>query len=242
MGPSCFAGCVQVVDFYHAMEHAGAVLQVLLGTKEHTDYKRRLRRWAKRLLKDGVEKLIAQSREEAESLGRSAAVEKELGYFVGNVARMQYGSFRAQGYFIGSGVVEAGCKTAIGSRCNERFHRSGLSQEGFARRYGLKVSRLRYWLYHPRWRRASASGAPRWQEIRINGWPATPSWGAEISLPGGCTVRLQTELARELMIPLLAPCAELCSPGRRRRGFSWPWIRSIYVNRLTGSVRGCSNA
>lgn len=55
----------------------------------------------------------------------------------------------------------------------DRFHRSGLSQEGFARRYGLKVSRLRYWLYHPRWRRASASGAPRWQEIRVNGWPAS---------------------------------------------------------------------
>ena len=87
----------------------------------------------------------------------------------------------------------------------DRFRRSGLSQEGFARRYGLKVSRLRYWLYHPRWRRASTSGAPRWQEIRINGWPAMPSWGAEISLPGGCTVRLQTELARELVTPLLAP-------------------------------------
>ena len=87
----------------------------------------------------------------------------------------------------------------------DRLRRSGLSQEGFARRHGLKLSRLRYWLYHPRWRRASASGAPRWQEIRVNGWPATPSWGAEISLPGGCTVRLQTELARELVTPLLAP-------------------------------------
>jgi len=32
-----------------------------------------------------------------------------------------------------------------------------------------------------------------------------PSWGAEISLPGGCKVRLQTELARELVTPLLAP-------------------------------------
>ena len=30
---------------------------------------------------------------------------------------MQYGSFRAAGYFIGSGVVEAGCKTVIGGRC-----------------------------------------------------------------------------------------------------------------------------
>ena len=43
-------------------------------------------------------------------------------------------------------------------------------------------------------------------------------------------------------LPCWRPCAEPCSPGRRRRGFSWPWIRSIYVNRLTGSVRGCSNA
>jgi len=119
MGRSCFAGCVQVVDFYHAMEHAGVVLQVLLGSKEHPDYKRRLRRWAQRLLKDGVENLIAQSRKEAQSLGRLAAVDEALGYFVGNVARMQYGTFRAQGYFIGSGVVEAGCKTVIGSRCKQ---------------------------------------------------------------------------------------------------------------------------
>jgi hypothetical protein len=119
MGYSCFDGCVQIVDFYHALEHAGAVLEVLLGSKEHPDYKRRLSRWAKRLLQDGVEKLIVQSRREAEKLGRVAAVEEELGYFVRNVARMQYGTFRAQGYFIGSGVVEAGCKTVIGSRCKQ---------------------------------------------------------------------------------------------------------------------------
>ena len=119
MGHLCFAGCVQIVDFYHAMEHAGAVLQLLLGSKEHPDYKRRLRRWAKRLLKDRVEQLIAQSREEAKALGCRAAVEEALGYFVRNVARMQYGTFRACKYFIGSGVVEAGCKTIVGSRCKQ---------------------------------------------------------------------------------------------------------------------------
>ena len=32
---------------------------------------------------------------------------------------MQYGTFRAAGYFIGSGVVEAGCKTVIGGRCKQ---------------------------------------------------------------------------------------------------------------------------
>ena len=32
---------------------------------------------------------------------------------------MQYGTFRRQGFFIGSGVVEAGCKTVIGARCKQ---------------------------------------------------------------------------------------------------------------------------
>jgi len=32
---------------------------------------------------------------------------------------MQYGTFRRQGFFIGSGVIEAGCKTIIGSRCKQ---------------------------------------------------------------------------------------------------------------------------
>ena len=36
-----------------------------------------------------------------------------------NVDRMQYGTFRAASYFIGSGVVEAGCKSIIGGRCKQ---------------------------------------------------------------------------------------------------------------------------
>ena len=46
-------------------------------------------------------------------------MEEALGYFVKNVSRMRYGTFRAAGYFIGSGVVEAGCKTVIGGRCKQ---------------------------------------------------------------------------------------------------------------------------
>ena len=119
MGRLCFAMAIQIVDFYHAMEHAGHVLVALLGSKEHPDYKARLGQWAKGLLKDQVEKLIAQTRDECASTSRAVAVEKELGYFVNNVARMQYGTFRRQGFFIGSGVVEAGCKTVIGARCKQ---------------------------------------------------------------------------------------------------------------------------
>lgn len=118
MGKSCFKGSVQIVDFYHAMEHAGIVLTALLG-KDHPDYKKRLRHWAKRLLSDKVLSLIKQTRKESRAQPQATAVEESLGYFVRNVHRMQYGTFRAAGYFIGSGVVEAGCKTVIGSRCKQ---------------------------------------------------------------------------------------------------------------------------
>jgi hypothetical protein len=118
MGKDCFKGCVQVVDFYHAVEHAGLVLAALIG-KDHPDYQARQRRWAKQLLKDKVEVLIQQTRQECAGKPQAEPVEEALGYFVRNVDRMQYGTFRAKGYFIGSGVVEAGCKTVIGSRCKQ---------------------------------------------------------------------------------------------------------------------------
>ena len=119
MGRLCFARATQIVDFYHALEHAGKVLVALLGSKEHADYKTRLGRWARRLLNDKVEQLIAQTRKECAGKSQAEAVEKELGYFISNVARMQYGTFRRKGFFIGSGVIEAGCKTVIGARCKQ---------------------------------------------------------------------------------------------------------------------------
>jgi len=119
MGRLCFPTAVQIVDFYHAMEHARKVLQALLGSKEHPDFKKRLGRWARQLLRDKVEQLIAATRKECAGTARAEAVEKELGYFARNVERMQYGTFRSRGFFIGSGVIEAGCKTIIGARCKQ---------------------------------------------------------------------------------------------------------------------------
>ena len=42
---------------------------------------------------------------------------KCVGYVDGNRARMRYAEFRAAGLCTSTGVVEAGCKTAIGTRC-----------------------------------------------------------------------------------------------------------------------------
>ena len=66
-----------------------------------------------------MEKLIAETRRQCAGTSQAAAVEKALGYFGNNVERMQYGTFRRKGFFIGSGVVEAGCKTVIGTRCKQ---------------------------------------------------------------------------------------------------------------------------
>ena len=47
---------------------------------------------------------------------------KELGYFEGNAAHMRYAEFRAKKCFVGSGVIEAGCRTVVG----ERLKQSGM--------------------------------------------------------------------------------------------------------------------
>lgn len=113
-----FPGGRQIVDFYHAVQHLKTLAEALLG-KDHPQIKTRCSRWTKLLLKDRVQKIIDAA--QTQSLGRpnQQAVAKALHYFQHNVERMQYGTFRKRGYFIGSGVVEAGCKTVIGARCKQ---------------------------------------------------------------------------------------------------------------------------
>jgi len=48
--------------------------------------------------------------------------DKAIDYFQTNRQRMRYADFRRQGLFVGSGVIEAGCKTIIG----QRLKRSGM--------------------------------------------------------------------------------------------------------------------
>ena len=78
----------------------------------------------KRLLDQGrIEKLVEALRSIKSS--HPEVVEKlrtEAHYFERNAQRMRYPTFRRQHLFVGSGVIEAGCKTVIASR----FKRSGM--------------------------------------------------------------------------------------------------------------------
>ena len=67
-------------------------------------------------------------------------VRNEADYFQRNAERMRYPAFRAQALFVGSGVVEAGCKTVIASR----LKRSGMfwTVRGANAIIALRCSRL----------------------------------------------------------------------------------------------------
>ncbi len=96
-----FRGAIQIVDLYHwataCIDHLDAGnIEALAQTSRN--------------LRPDNEKL-------------SQDVDNDADYFERNAERMRYPKFRTQGLFVGSGVVEAGCKTIIGKRmrCSGTF-------------------------------------------------------------------------------------------------------------------------
>jgi len=115
-----FPQATHIVDLYHARERlnefiknltqhpcAGAFHDQCLG-----------------LLDEGrIEQLAQRLEQELPRKGkRRGAGLKKIKYFVKRAEQMRYAEFRRQGFFVGSGVIEAGCKTLIG----KRFKNSGM--------------------------------------------------------------------------------------------------------------------
>jgi len=111
-----FPTAVCILDYYHACEHLTLLTQALYGEGSALA-KKRYRQWRKALLKDKLPQIIAQAKADlpARAPIRKLA-KKQIAYFERNQSRMLYQTFRQAGYFIGSGVVEAGCKTVVGQR------------------------------------------------------------------------------------------------------------------------------
>jgi hypothetical protein len=117
-----FPTAIQIVDLYHARQH----LWELSGKLFAEDPQKR-KRWADRLQKQldagKIESLVKSLRNLAGSTPElKSLLHTEAEYFHRNADRMRYPRFRAEHLFIGSGVIEAGCKTVIGSR----LKRSGM--------------------------------------------------------------------------------------------------------------------
>lgn len=108
-----FPGAVQIVDLFHAKGHLWDVAKNIYGRGSELG-----EQWAKQRrdeLDDGnIDAVLAALRVHA---GANDEARKCVGYVTENRQRMRYPEFRAQGLCVSSGVVEAGCKVAIGTRC-----------------------------------------------------------------------------------------------------------------------------
>ena len=115
-----FPGAVQIVDIFHARQHLWDVARKLYPGQE-AEQKRWMAIHQDELLDKGkIEELVDVLRA-IDSLNPELLekIRTEADYFDNNKERMRYPKFRLQNLFIGSGVIEAGCKTIIGSRCKQ---------------------------------------------------------------------------------------------------------------------------
>ena len=115
-----FPGAVQIVDLYHARQHLWDLARGLYPN-EPGKQQAWINVHQKKLLDKGkIEKLVAALRSiQSTSHELLEKIRVEAGYFERNAERMRYPKFRRQHLFIGSGVIEAGCKTVIGSRLKQ---------------------------------------------------------------------------------------------------------------------------
>ncbi|HXP15485.1 MAG TPA: ISKra4 family transposase [Terriglobales bacterium] len=115
-----FPGAIQIVDLYHARQHLWAVARQLFP-QEEVQQKAWMKVHQKRLLDKGkIEKLVGVLRSlDTRHPQMAEKIHTEADYFERNAERMRYPKFRRQHLFVGSGVIEAACKTVIGSRLKQ---------------------------------------------------------------------------------------------------------------------------
>lgn len=119
IGKDYFPGATQIVDLYHAREHYWNVAKLFFGRD-----KKARQRWTRQRKNEldagavekvirGIKRLKSRTEEQRE------VCRQEIGYFQNNKDRMHYDAYRRDGLFVGSGVIEAGCKSIIGQRLKQ---------------------------------------------------------------------------------------------------------------------------
>lgn len=107
-----FPRATQIVDLFHAKEHLSEVARAIYGASSDL-----VTAWTRQRYDEldagELDSLLTVLRTHQTSCEEAR---KAVLYFERNRHRMRYAHFRAQGLCISSGVVEAGCKVAVGHR------------------------------------------------------------------------------------------------------------------------------
>lgn len=114
-----FPGAVHIIDFYHVKERVHDLAKLIFHPDPHTITRYRDRWWE--LLQDGhIETIIAEAKSfVSKDHNGFQQARTHIGYLEKNKRRMRYAWCKAQHLFIGSGVVEAACKSVIGKRLKQ---------------------------------------------------------------------------------------------------------------------------
>jgi len=114
-----FPGAIEIVDLYHAREHLTDLSKLVYGVASQKAKQWTTARWAQ--LDEGkIESLLLSLRRLRPTAPQTQeALRQTISYFENNRQRMRYAQFRRQGLFVGSGVIEAGCKTIVGQRLKQ---------------------------------------------------------------------------------------------------------------------------
>lgn len=112
-----FPRAILILDFWHAAEHLAALARTLDPQEEAV--REKLGQWCTTMKHQGGAAVLAEL-ERLDQANWSAEAKdswrKETNYLRNNVSRMDYPRYLAAGWHIGSGPIEAACKTVIGAR------------------------------------------------------------------------------------------------------------------------------
>ena len=114
-----FPGAIEIVDLYHAREHLAELAKVVYGPGSSMAAQWKDARIAELDVGNVEAVLTAIARLRPRNDTVKEEVRRAAGYFQTNAHRMRYKEFRGRGLFIGSGVIEAGCKTIAGRRLKQ---------------------------------------------------------------------------------------------------------------------------
>ncbi len=128
-----FPGSVGILDFYHASEHLGVFCGLL---RDQRKAKATHTRWAHMLLHGQALQVAQEMRRKADTVAERDSAIREINYFKNNLSRMDYDAYKAQGFPIGSGLVEGSCKFVVA----KRFKGSGMR---WKRQDNIRVLRVR---------------------------------------------------------------------------------------------------